>query len=87
MARVIRITATVKAGVTTIKADGRLLSGDAAELLRLCEGCSAPVVLDLSDLSFADAEGAKVLKNLQAHGAKLVGTRPYVALVLEEERA
>ena len=83
----IRITATVRSGVTTVKADGRLLSGDAAELLRLCEGCSAPVVLDLSDLFFTDAEGAKVLKKLRTHGVKLVGTRPYVAMVLEEESA
>ena len=77
----------MKAGVTTVKADGRLLSGDAAELLRLCEGCSAPVVLDLSDLSFTDAEGARILKSLRTHGAKLIGTRPYVAMVLEEEGA
>ena len=77
----------MKAGVTTIKADGRLLSGDAAELLRLCEGCSAPVVLDLSDLFFADAEGAHILKKLRAQGATVVGTRPYVAMLLEEESA
>ena len=82
----IRITTTVKGSATTIKADGRLLSGDAAELMRVCEGCSTPVVIDLSDLSFADDEGATVLKKLRACGATLVGTRPYVAMVLEEER-
>ena len=71
----------------TIKADGRLLSEDAGELVRLCEGCLAPVVIDLSDLSFADADGATVLKGLRARGAKLVGTRPYVAMVLQEESA
>ena len=81
----IRITTTVRGSVTTIKADGRLLPGDAEELMRVCEACSAPVVIDLSDLSFADAEGTMVLKKLRANGATLVGTRPYVAMLLEEE--
>ena len=78
----IRITTTVRGGVTTVKADGRLLSGDTAELIRVCEGCSAPFVIDLSDLSFADDEGATALKKLRARGATLVGTRPYIATVL-----
>ena len=75
----------VKGSVTTIKADGRLMSGDTAELMRVCEGCDVPVVIDLSDLTFADDEGAEVLKKLRAGGATLVGARPYVAMVLKEE--
>ena len=75
----------MKGSATTIKADGRLLSGDTAELICACEGCPPPVVIDLSDLSFADDEGAMVLKKLRARGATLVGTRPYVAMVLKEE--
>ena len=76
----------MKGSATTIKADGRLLSGDADELRRVCEDCSGPVAIDLSDLSFADDEGAMVLKKLRARGAMLVGTRPYVAMLLDEER-
>ena len=83
----IRITTTVKGSVTAIKADGRLLSGDADELMRVAEECSGSVVIDLSDLSFADDEGAMVLKKLRANGAALVGTRPYVAMLLDEERS
>ena len=75
----------MKGSATTIKADGRLLAGDTAELIRACEACPAPVVIDLSDLSFADDEGATILKKLRACGATLVGTRPYVAMVLEQE--
>ena len=70
--------------VTTVKADGRLMSGDTAELVRVCEGCEVPVVIDLSDLTFADDEGADVLKKLRAGGATLLGARPYVAMVLTE---
>ena len=80
----IRITTTVKGSSTTIKADGRLVSGDAAELMCVWERCSGPVVIDLSDLSFADTEGATVLKKIRAGGATLVGTRPYVAMLLAE---
>ena len=83
----IRITTAVKGRVTTVKADGRLMSGDTVELLRVCEGCDVPVVIDLSDLTFTDDEGVAVLKKLRAGGATLVGARPYVALVLNEESA
>ena len=82
---VIRITASVKNSCLTVKADGRLLSGDTAELIRACQGSSGSVVIDLSDLFFADREGIAVLKMLRGRGARLVGARPYVALVLEEE--
>lgn len=85
-AHVIRITTTQKESVTTVKADGRLLSADTAELIRACDVCPAPLVIDLSDLTFADDEGAEVLKKLRAGGATLVGARPYVAMVVKEER-
>ena len=81
----IRITTTAEGGVTTIKADGRLVSENAAELMGVWERCSGPVIVDLSGLSFADDEGAATLKKMRAGGAKLVGTRPYVALLLGEE--
>ena len=83
----IRITTTARGGVTTVKADGRLMSEDATELLRVCEGCDVPVVIDLSDLTFADDEGVAVLKKLRAGGATVVGARPYVAIVLKEDSA
>ena len=86
-AHVIRITTTVSGGVTTVKADGRLLSADTAELIRACDVCPAPLVVDLSDLTFADDEGAEVLKKLRTDGATLQGARPYVAMVIKEDGA
>lgn len=61
------------------------MSGDTAELMRVCEGCDIPVVIDLSDMTFADDEGAEILKKLRAGGAMLVGARPYLAMVLTDE--
>lgn len=81
----IRITTALTSSSLTIKADGRLLSGDTAELIRACQRWPGSVVIDLSDLSFADREGIAVLKMLRGRGARLVGARPYVALALEEE--
>ena len=75
----------MKGSATTIKADGRLVSENAVELMGVGERCSGPVVIDLSGLSYADDEGATVLKKLRAGGATLVGTRPYVAPLLDEE--
>ena len=81
----IRITTVLKGSVRTIKEDGRLLSDETAEVLRSCQGSSGSLVIDLSDLSFADDEGVRVLKDLRAHGAKLCGARIYLSTLLEDQ--
>ena len=82
---VIRITTRLNGSVRTIKVDGRLLSGETAELVRACEGPVGTLVIDLSDLSFADDGGVRVLKELRANGAKLHGARLYVSTLLEDQ--
>ena len=82
----IRITTTLKGSVRTVKVDGRLLlSGEAAELVRSCQDSTGALVIDLSELSFADDEGVRVLKDLRAHGAKLRGARLYLSTLLEDQ--
>jgi hypothetical protein len=39
--------------------------------------------LDVAGLEFVDRHGAELLIELRAAGAELVGTRPYVAALLE----
>ena len=82
---VIRITTTADGGVRTVKVDGRLLSGETAELVRACQGSLGSLVIDLSDLHSADDEGVTVLKDLRAHGAKLRGARLYLSTLLEDQ--
>ena len=81
----IRITTTLDGGVKTVKVDGRLLSGETAELVRACQGSLGSLVIDLSDLRFADDEGVRVLKDLRASGAKLRGARLYLSTLLEDQ--
>jgi len=50
--------------------------------LRVCVGLTGPVVLDLSDLQFADREGVSALRQLRARGAELAGASPYLCLLL-----
>ena len=46
------------------------------------EKTSKPLVLDLSDLRFADRRGVGTLRELRARGVTLVGLSPYLDLLL-----
>ena len=80
----IRITKTLKDSILTIKVDGRLVSGETAVLVEAGEGHGGPLVVDLSDLHFADDAGIGVLRALKAQGARIVSARPYLALQLAD---
>ena len=79
----IRITTTVNDSVLTIKLDGRLVSGETVILVEACDSHRGALVVDLSDLHFADDAGVGVLRELQAQGARIVNARPYLSLQLE----
>jgi anti-anti-sigma regulatory factor len=81
----LRITETFKDLIRTIKVDGRLLSGETEVLVQACEGHPGTLVIDLSDLHFADHAGIRVLRELKAQGARIVGARPYLSLQLAEQ--
>ena len=85
MATVIRITTRLDGSVRTVQVDGRLLSGEIAELSRACQGPCDSLVIDLSDLSFADDGGVRVLKELRANGAKLHGAGLYLSTLLQDQ--
>jgi anti-anti-sigma regulatory factor len=80
----VRITKTLKDSIVTIKVDGRLVSGGTEALVAACEDHRGPMVVDLSDLQFADDASVGVLRKLKAQGARIVGARPYVSLQLAE---
>jgi anti-anti-sigma regulatory factor len=81
----LRITKTLKGPIETIKVDGRLVSGETEVLVEACEDHLGTLVVDLSDLHFADDAGIRVLRELKAQGARIVGARPYLSLQLEEQ--
>jgi len=66
----------------TIKLEGKLLGSWIGELESAChESLAAPerVCLDLCDLTFVDAAGARFLAKLIRDGAKLVACSGFVA--------
>ena len=81
----LRISKTQKNSILTIKVDGRLVSGETAVLVEACGTHRGTLVVDLSDLHFADDAGIRVLQNLKAQGARIFGARPYVSLQLAEQ--
>ena len=81
----LRITKTLTGPIVTIKMDGRLVSGDTEVVVEACQGHPSSLVIDLSDLQFADEAGIRILQVMKAQGARIVGARPYLSLQLAEQ--
>ncbi len=80
-----RITKTTAGTVTTLKIAGELMREGVAELEKACASVDSPVAIDLSQLTRADAEGVRALKNLLGSRARLVDASPYIELLLQSE--
>ena len=63
---------------------GRLTAEVVPELMRVCAELEANVVLDLTDLHFADRQGVRVLRDLRTQGAQLIGVSHSLRLLLGE---
>jgi len=70
--------------VTRFKLDGRLTVEVVPELVRVSAELREQLVLDLTDLQFADRQGVSVLRELRAQGAQLIGVSHYLRLLLGE---
>jgi ABC-type transporter Mla MlaB component len=73
----------------TLKLEGKLLEPWIAELESACgESLVSPerVCLDLRDLMFVDAAGARLLASLIRDGAKVIGCSAFVAEMLYLEK-
>ena len=79
----LRITPIGPDSPAAVKVDGRLTGEEVPELRRVCEGLQEQLVLDLTDLQFADRQGVSVLRELRAQGAELLGVSPYLRLLLD----
>ena len=67
-----------------LKLDGWLTAEVVPELMRVCAELEAKVVLDLTDLHYADRQGVSVLRDLRVQGAQLIGVSHYLGLLLGE---
>ena len=79
----LKISQAGKAGQNfTLKLEGRVVGPWVGELRLVCESLlssSRALNLDLSDVSYADAEGVELLANLKLRGVRLVNGSPFVA--------
>ena len=80
----LRITSNEPGLTARLKLDGRLTGEEVPELRRACAVAKGRLVLDLTDLQFADRQGVSVLRELRAQGAQLIGVSHYLGLLLGE---
>jgi hypothetical protein len=83
----LRITRLVGDGRgQTLKLEGKL-EGPWVDLAReayaLSAACASPTCLDLSGLTFADGQGAALLRELIHSGTQVVGCSSYIAELLQ----
>jgi ABC-type transporter Mla MlaB component len=83
----LRITRTVgDDSVNTLKLEGKLQGPWVDEAHGACAVSTAKAsrtCLDLSELTFADGEGAALLRELIRSGARVVGCSSYIAELLQ----
>jgi anti-anti-sigma regulatory factor len=69
---------------TIIRLEGRLSATGVKDLKMAVQASPGTVLLDLSGLQSADAEGVRALRSFAAKGAKLIGPSPYIRQLLKE---
>jgi hypothetical protein len=72
----------------TLRVEGRITGCWVEELRRVCDAHTLPdevqLSLELADVSFADAAGIVLLKELRSRGVGLVSTNPFMAEQLKD---
>ena len=80
----VRVTPIGQGEFVILKVDGRLAGDELTELLGSHQGVMARLVLDLTDLQFADRRGVSALREPRAGGVTFTGVSPYLRLLLDE---
>jgi DNA-directed RNA polymerase specialized sigma24 family protein len=79
----LRITRTDDSPAS-LRVEGSLTASSVAALRTAAPGGSASWTLDLAGVGFADAEGVRLLADLAAGGARLVGASPFLRELLRQ---
>ena len=80
-----RIMTDTEPDASVIRIEGDLRVEEIEELDRVSGEAGRPLVLDLTNLGSADAEGLRALASLMKRGAELRGASPYIQMRLESE--
>ena len=81
----LRIDTMDDGGKAILRLEGRVMGAWVEEVRRSCRdalGRGAPVTLDLSAVSFVDADGIVLLRELASRQVALANTTPFVAAQL-----
>ena len=79
----VRITTETEPKATVIRIEGDLRLEVIEELERVSDEAGGSLVLDLTNLASADAEGLRALGSLMKQGAEIRGASPYIRMRLE----
>ena len=82
----VRIETSAGEKKPTVSVAGRLEGLGVGELVRTCRSIEGELVLDLSGLRSADAEGIEAIQKLTRGGVTLRGASPFIRLLLESEQ-
>ena len=80
-----RIMTDTEPDASVIRIEGDLRVEEIEELDRVSGEAGRPLVLDLTNLRSADADGLRALASLVKRGAELRGASPYIQMRLESE--
>ena len=78
----VRIESRVQGSTTIVTIAGRLGASGFRELRRLCRSLEGPLMLDLSGLVSANAEGLEAIRELERQGVELSSASPFIRLLL-----
>ncbi len=84
----LRITKSNLDGIVTLKLEGKLLApwiAEAEDAFRQAAEWTTHVRLDLSALSFVDAAGIRLIRELLARGCQIISSSNYVSELLSLE--
>ena len=78
---------TSEGSKTVVHISNRLGGAGVAELREACGLIEGALVLELSNLLYADAEGIGVIRTLAKGRAEIRGASPFIQLLLGDERS
>lgn len=78
----LRIFAKPRDQETVVALHGRLTVAEVSEVERAAAAGGGPLILDLTHLVGADAEGFLMIHRLRQAGARVIGASPFVDLML-----
>jgi len=81
----VRIETSTEGSTTIINVDGRLTQLAVEQLRKTCGPIKGAVVLDLSNLQFADDAGIDAIRAMVSHGATVRGASQFVELLLDDD--